>query len=330
MMSIFFIGIGLSSIVCGFVRTPFELGAALLAMGVFGAIYHPVGIPLVLDGRTKTGMPIAINGIFGNLGVGGAALITGFFIDQYGWRAGFYVPGLLSVVIGMSYFMLFQAPPTTAKISDKAMPHGQSSKPTGHSERKSLAGLTASLILIIMITSIMGGFIYQSATFALPKIFDERLTSIAGSATAIGQFVFAVLAIAAIAQVVVGWFLDRFSARSVFMSVAALQAVMFALLAGKSEWALLALATGSMVAIFAQIPINEVVLGRMVKPEHRSTFFAARYFIVFLTMGASLPIFALLHNLGGFDLVFWVMAGCGLTSLIATLFLPELRPGAEV
>ena len=68
----------------------------------FAAIYHPVGLAMVVQGRDKTGMPLAINGVFGNLGVASAALLTGFLIDSAGWRSAFYLPGLVSILLGSS------------------------------------------------------------------------------------------------------------------------------------------------------------------------------------------------------------------------------------
>ena len=87
MMTIFFVGIGLASAAAALAETPLQIGAALFAVGVFAAIYHPVGLALVVEGRQRTGVPLAVNGIFGNLGVASAALITGFLIDNAGWRA---------------------------------------------------------------------------------------------------------------------------------------------------------------------------------------------------------------------------------------------------
>ncbi len=104
MMTIFFIGIGLSSAATALAQSPLQISAGLLFIGIFAAIYHPVGIAMVIEGRTRTGIPLAINGIFGNLGVASAALITGVLIDNSGWRAAFVWPGLLSVAIGIGYF----------------------------------------------------------------------------------------------------------------------------------------------------------------------------------------------------------------------------------
>ena len=102
MMVIFFIGIGISSILTSFASTPIEIALSLTLVGMFAAIYHPVGLAMVIQGRRKTGVPLAVNGIFGNMGVASAALLTGLLIDYQGWRSAFWVPGLISVVIGVA------------------------------------------------------------------------------------------------------------------------------------------------------------------------------------------------------------------------------------
>ena len=51
MMTIFFIGIGASSIATSLAQTPLQISAGLTAIGVFAAIYHPVGLALVLPVR---------------------------------------------------------------------------------------------------------------------------------------------------------------------------------------------------------------------------------------------------------------------------------------
>ena len=72
-------------------------------VGVFAAIYHPVGLAIVVEKWKNTGMRIAVNGVWGNLGVASAALITGYFIDHGGWRIAFVVPGVVSILIGIAY-----------------------------------------------------------------------------------------------------------------------------------------------------------------------------------------------------------------------------------
>src|SRR3546814_1326528 len=75
-------------------------------------------------------------------------------------------------------------------------------------------------------------------TFARPKIFDERLASFATTPSEGGGWAFLVFAAAAFAQLVVGYLIDRHSARTIFLLVTGLQAPLFLVamnLAGRSE-----------------------------------------------------------------------------------------------
>src|SRR5437763_14882255 len=78
-------------------QTPLQLGIGLFAIGMFAAIYHPVGLAIVVAKWKNTGMRIAVNGVWGNLGVASAALLTGYLSDNGGWRAAFVTPGVFSI-----------------------------------------------------------------------------------------------------------------------------------------------------------------------------------------------------------------------------------------
>jgi MFS family permease len=103
MMCVFFAGIGTASILTGFAQSPMQVGIGLFAIGVFAAIYHPVGLAIVTEKWKNTGMRIAVNGVWGNLGVASAALLTGYLIDNGSWRMAFIVPGAISIGIAIAY-----------------------------------------------------------------------------------------------------------------------------------------------------------------------------------------------------------------------------------
>ncbi len=106
MMCVFFIGIGFTSIATGFATTPLQIGTGLFVIGMFAAIYHPVGLAIVTMKWRNTGMRIAANGVWGNLGVACAALITGYMIDHGGWHMAFVLPGFFSIAMGLAYMTL--------------------------------------------------------------------------------------------------------------------------------------------------------------------------------------------------------------------------------
>jgi len=63
MMGIFFIGVGASAVFTSFTDTPIGMAVGLTLTGIFAAIYHPVGIAMVVQGREKMGIPLAVNGV---------------------------------------------------------------------------------------------------------------------------------------------------------------------------------------------------------------------------------------------------------------------------
>src|SRR6202171_2316099 len=103
MMAIFFAGIGLSMIAVGLVQTPLQLGAALLSIGLFASIYHPVGTAMIVSYAERLGREMGLNGVWGNLGVASSALVTGVVGQYLGWRWAFIVPGVVTVLIGVAF-----------------------------------------------------------------------------------------------------------------------------------------------------------------------------------------------------------------------------------
>ena len=319
MMAVFFVGIGLASAAAALANTPLQIGAALFAIGIFAAIYHPVGLALVVEGRQRTGVPLAINGIFGNLGVAAAALITGFLIDNAGWRAAFVWPGLLSVAIGIGYALTVAR---GSRLRAAAAGAKKSAAPAVTLDRAMLLRVFA----IIFFSTALGGLIFQSTTFSLPKIFDERLQGLAASATEIGWYAFVVFAVAAVGQLIVGLLVDRFSLRAVFMAVATTQAVLFVVMPGLTDGPALLVAVIFMLAVFGQIPINDVLVGRIARSEWRSRAFAARYIVSLSVTAIAVPLIAWIYGTWGFDRLFVVLAIAAGAILLAVALLPSLRP----
>ena len=323
MMVIFFIGIGASSIATALANTPIQMALGLLAIGAFAAIYHPVGLAMVVHGREKTGVPLAVNGVFGNLGVAAAALITGYFIDTGGWRNAFVLPGMISVGLGVVYAAI-------VRVGREQSVYDRAATVATESTSRGAASVERSVFIrlfsIIMLTTAIGGIIFQGTTFALPKIFDERLTDIAGSATAIGGYAFLVFAIAAIAQLYVGYLLDRHSARTIFAVIAGLQAVLFAIMYQLTGLAALLVSTAFMLVVFGQIPINDVLVGRITKSEWRARMYGIRFILNFTVMASTLPVIAGIHANWGFGRLFVAMATAASATFAAVLLLP--RTGA--
>ena len=338
MMVAFFVGIGVTAILTGLTQTPLQLGIGLFVIGMFAAIYHPVGLAIVVAKWKNTGMRIAVNGVWGNLGVASAALLTGYLIDNGGWRAAFIAPGVFSIAVGITYAVL-QRRELAADRRPRAV---TGAKPAALALPTDYKQLLVRISVIVFLTTAISSIIFQSTTFALPKIFDERLQGIgttlaaglnalglpgrADVATVIGSLAFLVFAVASMAQLVVGSLLDRFGPRPVFMTVAAIQLLFFAAMPGVDNWAALAVALGFMLGAFGQIPINDYMIGRMAQGEARARIYAVRYVVSFTVLAAALPLIAIVYDRWGFDTLFRILAATAFTILVAVSLLPRRLP----
>jgi MFS family permease len=327
MMTVFFIGAGLSAIATSFASGPLQVAAGLFAVGIFAAIYHPVGLAMVARGGARMGRDIAVNGVWGNLGVGSAALLTGALIDTAGWRAAFWVPGIISVVIGLAYAWHFSDRFSTRNAAS-ARPADASGAASAdhHASSAEWRAMLIRITAIIFFTTAVSSIIFQGTTFALPKVFEERLVGIGQSATLIGWLAFIVFAIASMAQLVVGNLLDRYGPRLVFSGVAVIQIVFFLMMPGLTDWPALIVALCFMLGAFGQIPINDYMIGRMAKSELRASIYGTRYIVSFAVLAAVLPLIAYVHANWGFDVLFRIRAVAAFAILLAVLLLPGRLP----
>lgn len=333
MMVVFFVGIGFVSILTSFANSPFQIGTGLFFVGVFAAIYHPVGLAIVTMKWRNIGMRIAVNGVWGNLGVACAALLTGYLIDNSSWRAAFVLPGIVSIIVGVIYLVLRWESIKTAHSVSKSQPDAieQVQSP---SHRKLLFRVSC----IVFLTTAVSSVVFQSTTFALPKIFDERLTGLvewlanaiqSEGATIIGSLAFIVFAVASLAQLVVGKALDLYGPRLVFMAVATIEVVFFSAMPGLIDGYALAVALGFMLGGFGQIPINDFMIGKMASGAARARIYGVRYVVSFTALAASLPFIAFIYDNWGFDFLFVVLAGAALIILVAAFCLPKRLPTTD-
>jgi MFS family permease len=175
MMIVFFVGIGAASILAGFASSPWQIALALTLIGVFAAIYHPVGLALLVTDPARIGRALGWNGLCGNLGVAFAALATGALVDLFGWRVAFFLPGVLSILAGILFARL--VPREAAGTGRRRV--------SQHIERGTMIRVFAALL----IATTAGGVVFNAVTIAMPKIFDERLADLTQTTFGIGALV---------------------------------------------------------------------------------------------------------------------------------------------
>jgi MFS family permease len=313
MMVVFFLGIGVSMCLTGFAQTPWQVGLGLTLVGVFAAIYHPVGIAMLVAAPQNMGRALGWNGLWGNLGLAVAALAAGALMDWWSWRAAFFIPGIVSMAAGAAFLMLVRDPGPVQRKSKTIGLHAD-------------ARTTARIFAILLIATACGGVIFNSTTIAMPKVFDERLQALTQSSLGVGALVAGVYSLAALAQLAMGALIDRFELRRLMIGIALIQIPLLALAAHLQGWAMLAAALAMMLAVFGQIPLNDAIVGRYVADEYRARALSVRYVVSLGVAAVAVPMISLLHaSAGGFSNVFLALALLASGMLAASLFFPSRR-----
>ncbi len=314
MMLVFFFGMGVSLLLVSLTQSPLQMGIALTLMGAFSAIYHPVGIPMLLQHADKPGAVIGVNGLAGNLGIASAALLTGLLVKHVGWRAAFIVPGVLALALGV-YFAL--------KVPREV------SSPASRRKTKALSLDHATVVRVFAVltcTTTLGSLIFNFTTNGNGELLRERISAIASDPAALGLLLAGVYAIASVAQVVVGRLIDRFPVKRVFLPIVAAQVVCFVFAANAQGWVFYVFAVAYMTFVFGAIPFTDAIIARFVDDSMRSRVAGLRLAVSFGI--SSLAVWALgpFVKAGGFTTLLWTMAGIALLTTIAVMFLPAHDP----
>ena len=328
MILVFFVGIGLTSIGASTAQSPLEIAIWLFAVGIFASIYHPVGLALIAKGGKNMGMDIAVNGVWGNMGVGFAAFITGLMIDYLGWRFAFWIPGVLSVIIGIAYFFN-QKKNILVNFKNENKENTQKNNFSNLKTSDELRSLIFRVSMVVFFTTAISSVIFQGTTFAIPKIFEERLSGITSSASVLGSLALFVFAIASFAQIIVGKLLDKIGPKRVFLIVALIQLTFFILFVDQYNWIALFVALMFMLGAFGQIPINDYMIGKMAKSDFRARVYAVRYVISFAVWVVVVPLISFVHLNYGFDYLFYILAMCALSIIVAVMILPSKLPATK-
>jgi MFS family permease len=320
MMALFFFGCGISLLGVGLAPNLLMLSVAMFGLGMFAAIYHPVGMAMLIEASGANGRPmgrtLAFNGVCGNLGVSLAAGISAALAYWIGWRAAFFAPALALIVTGFIYMWLTP--------DDRHHVNKRQSKPAVPLTPKVMAMLF-SLFLIIAISS---GLVFNVLTIALPKIVDEGMAKEV-PLIFIGSVATAVLLCGALAQLSVGRLVEWVAPHHMFAIVTGLGFV-------GNLWAAYASGIGLMIAlaiavaaIYGQVTVNDMILARYTADAWRGRVYAVRYFTLFISAGISIAMISLLHQSGGFGLVLGVNSIIALFMFLSTLALVSLIVNIE-
>ena len=310
MMLIFFFGIGTASILTAFTQTPWQLAISLTLIGVFASIYHPVGIPMLLERASNPGATIGFNGLAGNLGVAVAALLTGFLIQWFGWRAAFVLPGVVALLCGWVF-----ARTCPQEVLSPA-------KRKGGAKVSLPAPMLARALVVMTAAAVTSSVLFNFTTNGNGPLITERFLGVMEDPASLGLLLALVYAVASVAQLVVGHLINRFPLKHFFMFMVMAQIPMLVLASQAQGWWLFAALIGVMVFIFGAIPFTDFMIARYVDDRLRSRVSGMRLGVSFAVSSLSVWALGPVVKAMGFGSSLLLLAGFSVATTLILTWLP--------
>ncbi len=274
MIAIMFIGLGISSLLCGLSGNKVSLFISLSLLGLFCAIYHPAGISWVVNTSKETGKALGFNNIFGGVGIGLGAFFAGVLIEQFNWQAAFMLPGLISLVVGLSLTYHLKS----GKISLKNI---SSEQFKDNPEKNQM--LKIAIIMLLSITCL--SFVYQILQTSLPKAIDIRLTdSLDLSTSDIGYIVAGIYIVSGLMNYVGGILTDKYSEKLIYSIGIVGQGLLLLLIVSLSNYWLIAISLAIVAFNSSILPAENLLLAKFSPEKYQSLVYGIK-FIVSFTVG---------------------------------------------
>lgn len=311
MMLVFFFGLGVAALLTALAQGPWQLAAGLALIGLFASIYHPVGIPMLVQRASRPGSAIGLNGLAGNLGVAGAALLTGFLVQAWGWRAAFAVPGVISIVAGVA-FALLCAPQGAAP--------GRSRKPPVVVLPPKLL---ARALVVMTAAAVTGSLLFNFTTNGNTQFLTERFNGLIDDPAMIGVLLAVIYTLASLTQVVVGKLIDTVPLKRLYLCLVLAQIPWLVLASMTQGWWLFIALLGAMVCIFGSIPFTDAMIVRYVDDSVRSRVAGMRLAVSFGISSLAVYLLGPVVKASSFGALFVAMACIAACTAMVVLLLPS-------
>ena len=306
-------GVSLGAFLCFLSSSPIMLGFSIGVIGFFAAIFHPVGIAMLIRDSNKVGIRLGVNGVWGNMGVAAAPVLTGFIILNSNWQLSFLVPSLICLIFGIAQLRGFKEIDIKEEKTKQKISNG-------------LVEGWKIVLLSLTMTTLAGGFIFGSLTFLIPRIFEVNLSGISVDIAITGLLAGIVYAIASLSQVGVGYLIDRYSPKIILGFVGIGQFLLIYLSSLYIDYALFFVMLMAMFFVFGQVPITDAILVRYVHDQWRARILSVK-FLINLCAGASvLPLVSLFLGYGyTFSDLLTILSCLAIFVVISAYMLPKIK-----
>ncbi len=307
-----------------FIDTPAGLMASLTALGIFSGIYHPAGLGLISKSIKRISLGLAYNGMFGNLGIALAPLLTGIATWLWGPRAAYIMLALLNLggaLLVLVFFRQEKPLPENGPVADE--------------------GVLLSPFLILLAAMMLCGIAYRGSTVILPALFELKNHQIVGwLSTAANREVSSNLVATASASIIYligmlgqytgGRVAERYDLKMCYLIFHAIPIPVAFLIVLSANVPLLLLATVYFFFLLGMQPIENTLVARYTPQKFRHAAYGTKFILVF---GVGALAVKLIQYIEAHVGIAWVFPALGCVSLglvcVILLLIAVTRNGQE-
>ncbi len=305
---IYYIGAGCSGLAAAvWIDQPSKFSIALAMIGLFSGIYHPIGLGMISKEIKRVSLGMAYNGMFGNLGLATAPLLTGVVNWLWGPSAAYLCLGVLNL-LGVGLIV----------VLPRIEVHRSGSKNTGDGN-----GLLVAF-LILLVAMMLGGVVYRGATVILPAYFELKnqaifqwLSSLVGGglsenlvATTSVSFIYIV---GMLGQYTGGRTAERFDLRICYLIFHAITIPAAFLMALAVDLPLIFLALIYFFFLLGMQPIENTLVAKFTPKKFHHSAFGSKFVLTFGVGALSVKMIKAIETAYSIEAVFYAL---GLTSII--------------
>ena len=316
LMLIYYTGAGLSGLAAALcLNSPLGLTLALAALGLFSGIYHPTGLGIISKEIKRVSVGMGVNGMFGNLGLATAPLLTGLVNWLWGPRAAYIILGGMNL-LGLLLMAVY--PIYTARQTREVK----------KSEENGLIGA----FIILLVAMMLGGIVYRAATVILPAYFELKnqalvmwLSNLVHAdlsqnlvATTVTSLIFL---IGMLGQYTGGRFAERFDPRIGYLIFFGITGPPALLMAYAGNFMLVALALWYFFFLLGMQPMENTLVAKFTPRRFHHSAFGTKFVMTFGVGALAVKIVAAIESNYYIEAVFLFIAAISLIAIVAILLL---------
>ena len=247
MMLVMFLGLGISSLLCGISYNQTTLFIGLTFLGLFCAIYHPVAIAWVVNSSKKKGRALGIN------------------------EMAFIVPAILTLVAGgfLGYHILIKKLP---------LQNSSTAEPVVPKKSSQLIGIA----LIMLVSIFCLGLVFQMTQTAVPKLLEIRFAdNLRFEAFGVGGLVAVIYGLSGLASVFGGFIADRLPLKPVYAIGILLQAPLLFFAAQNSGAVLVFLLLLIVAFNTSVLPAENMLLASFTPHKYHGLIYGCKFILAF-------------------------------------------------